>query len=33
MEKNYYQILQVDPNASSEIIDKAYKTLIKKALT
>lgn len=30
MEKNYYQILQVDPNASSEIIDKAYKTLIKK---
>ena len=30
MKKNYYQILQVDPNASSEIIDKAYKTLIKK---
>ena len=30
MEKNYYQILQVDLNASSEIIDKAYKTLIKK---
>ena len=30
MEKNYYQILQVDSNASSEIIDKAYKTLIKK---
>ena len=30
MEKNYYQILQVDQNASSEIIDKAYKTLIKK---
>ena len=30
MKKNYYQILQVDSNASSEIIDKAYKTLIKK---
>ena len=30
MEKNYFQILQVDSNDSSEIIDKAYKTLIKK---
>ena len=30
MEKNYYEILEVDKNASSEIIDKAYKTLAKK---
>ena len=30
MEKNYYEILQVDKNASSEIIEKAYKTLVKK---
>ena len=30
MEKNYYQILEVDKNASDEIIDKAYKTLAKK---
>lgn len=30
MKKNYYQILQVDQNASDEIIEKAYKTLAKK---
>ena len=30
MEKNYYEILEVDKNASKEIIEKAYKTLIKK---
>lgn len=30
MEKNYYEILEVDKNASPEIIEKAYKTLIKK---
>ena len=30
MDKNYYEILEVDKNASSEIIDKAYKTLVKK---
>ena len=30
MEKNYYQILQVDKEASLEIIEKAYKTLVKK---
>lgn len=29
-EKNYYDILQVSRNASPEIIDKAYKTLVKK---
>lgn len=28
--KNYYEILEVDKNASSEIIDKAYKTLAKR---
>lgn len=28
--KNYYEILEVDKNASKEIIDKAYKTLVKK---
>lgn len=28
--KNYYQILQVSENASSEIIEKAYKVLAKK---
>ena len=28
--KNYYEILEVDKNASNEIIDKAYKTLVKK---
>lgn len=30
MDKNYYEILEVDRNASQEIIDKAYKTLAKK---
>ena len=30
MEKNYYEILEVNINASQEIIDKAYKTLVKK---
>jgi len=30
MEKNYYEILEVDKNASNEIIEKAYKTLAKK---
>lgn len=30
MEKNYYKILQIDRNASPEIIEKAYKTLAKK---
>jgi molecular chaperone DnaJ len=28
--KNYYEILEVDINASSEVIDKAYKVLAKK---
>ena len=28
--KNYYEILEVDKNASNEVIDKAYKTLAKK---
>lgn len=28
--KNYYKILEIDKNASKEIIDKAYKTLVKK---
>jgi len=28
--KNYYEILEVDKNASSEVIEKAYKTLAKK---
>ncbi len=28
--KNYYEILEVDKNASDEIIEKAYKTLVKK---
>jgi len=28
--ENYYKILQVDKDASSEIIDKAYKLLVKK---
>lgn len=27
MKKNYYQLLQVDPQASFEVIEKAYKTL------
>ena len=30
MNKNYYQILEVDTNASFEVIEKAYKTLAKK---
>lgn len=30
MEKNYYEILEVDKNASPEIIKKAYSTLAKK---
>ena len=29
-EENYYQLLEVDINASDEIIDKAYRTLVKK---
>ena len=28
--KNYYEILEIDRNASKEIIEKAYKTLAKK---
>lgn len=28
--KNYYEILEVDKNASEEVIEKAYKTLVKK---
>lgn len=30
MKKNYYEILEVSQNASSEVIEKAYKTLAKK---
>ena len=30
MDKNYYEILQIDKSASPEIIEKAYKTLAKK---
>ena len=30
MEKNYYNILEVNKNASPEIIEKTYKTLVKK---
>lgn len=30
MDKNYYDWLEVNRNASSEIIEKAYKTLVKK---
>ena len=30
MEQNYYDILEVSKNASPEIIEKAYKTLVKK---
>ncbi len=30
MEENYYEVLQVNKNASNEIIEKAYKTLVKK---
>ena len=28
--KNYYEILEVDIHASSEVIDKAFKVLAKK---
>lgn len=30
MEKNYYEILEIDKKASSEMIKKAYSTLVKK---
>lgn len=30
MKENYYDILEINKNASKEIIDKAYKTLVKK---
>ncbi len=30
MKKNYYEILEIDKNASQEIIEKAYKVLVKK---
>ena len=30
MEKNYYDILEINENASPEIVEKAYKTLAKK---
>ena len=30
MKKNYYEILEISPNASPEIIEKAYKTLTRK---
>ena len=30
MEKNYYDILEINKNASQEIVEKAYKTLAKK---
>ena len=30
LEENYYEILEVNKNASPEIIEKAYKTLVKK---
>lgn len=30
MDKNYYDILEISKNASPEIIEKAYKTLVKK---
>ena len=30
MSDNYYDILEINKNASSEIIEKAYKTLVKK---
>lgn len=30
MDKNYYDWLEVNKNASSEVIEKAYKTLVKK---
>ena len=28
--KNYYEILEVSQNASPEVIEKAYKALVKK---
>ncbi len=30
MKKNYYELLEVDKKASPEVIEKAYKTLVKK---
>ena len=30
LKENYYDILEINKNASSEIIEKAYKTLVKK---
>lgn len=30
MDRNYYEILEIDKKASTEIIEKAYKTLVKK---
>ncbi len=30
MDKNYYEILEIDKKASTEIVEKAYKTLVKK---
>ena len=30
MKKNYYDMLQINKNASPEIIEKAYKVLVKK---
>lgn len=30
MDKNYYEILEIDKKASPEIVEKAYKTLVKK---
>ena len=30
MKKNFYEILEIDLNASPEIVEKAYKTLVKK---
>ena len=30
MRKDYYKILEIDKNASEEIIEKAYRTLAKK---
>ena len=30
MNENYYDILEINKNASQEIVEKAYKTLVKK---
>ena len=30
MNKNYYEILEINRNASQEIVEKAYKTLVTK---